>query len=190
MRHRSLRPGGTAGASPSPPKVRNGSLRLGAAPHTSFAPASEQAKPPAYTGRLMADVYWIGVFLGLGLGVGILLAGVLGGTRAGLLVAIGLAAIIGFALGIWLGDEPDAAAGALGGIFGAVSTGEIVRGALRRGGARLGTALLVAAAAVAVGLLALIPVVGYLEFLALPLLAVRLRRRRPERYAGLRTLAD
>jgi hypothetical protein len=170
--------------------VRNGSLRLGAAPHTWFPPASERPKPPAYTGRLMADVYWIGVFLGLGLGVGILLAGVLGGTRAGLLAAIGLAAVIGFALGIWLGDEPDAAAGALGGIFGAVSTGEIVRGALRRGGARLGTALLVAAAAVAVAVLALIPVVGYLEFLALPFLVVRLRRRQPERYAGLRTLAD
>ena len=97
--------------------------------------------------------------------------------------------MLGFALAIWLGDETDAAAAALGGIFGAVSTG-IVRGALRRGGARLGTTLLVAAAAVAVALLALIPLVGYLEFLALPFLAVRLRRRQPERYAGLRTLAD
>jgi hypothetical protein len=38
--------------------------------------------------------------------------------------------------------------------------------------------------------LALIPLVGFLEFLALPLLAVRMRRRQPERYAGLRTLAD
>ena len=65
-----------------------------------------------------------------------------------------------------------------------------MRGALRRGGARLGTALLVAGAAVAVAVLALIPLVGYLEFLALPVLAIRLRRRRPERYAGLRTLAD
>ncbi len=138
----------------------------------------------------MADVYWIGVFLGLGLGVGILLAGPLGGTRAGLLAAIALAAVVGFALGIWLGDEPDAAAGALGGIFGAASAGEIVRGALRRGGARLGTALLVAAAAAVVAGLALIPLVGYLEFLVLPFLAVRMRRRQPERYAGLRTLAD
>ena len=138
----------------------------------------------------MADVYWIGVFLGLGLGVGILFAGVLGATRAGLLVAIALAAVVGFALGIWLGDEPDAAAGAIGGLFGAVSAGEIVRGALRRGGARLGTALLVAAAAAAVAVLALVPLVGYLEFLALPFLAIRLRRRQPERYAGLRTLAD
>jgi hypothetical protein len=139
---------------------------------------------------VIADVYWIGVFLGLGLGVGILLAGLLGGTRAGLLVAIALAAVVGFALGIWLGEEPDAAAAAIGGIFGAVSTAEIVRGALRRGGARLGTALLVAAAAVAVALLALVPIVGYLEFLALPFLAVRLRRRQPDRYAGLRTLAE
>ncbi len=138
----------------------------------------------------MADVYWIGVFLGLGLGVGILFAGVLGATRAGLLAAIGLAAVVGFALGIWLGDEPDAAAGAIGGLFGAVSAGEIVRGALRRGGARLGTALLVAAAAAAVAVLALVPLVGFLEFLALPFLAIRLRRRQPERYAGLRTLAD
>ncbi|MDX6442626.1 MAG: hypothetical protein QOE43_2355, partial [Gaiellaceae bacterium] len=30
---------------------------------------------------------------------------------------------------------------------------------------------------------------GYLEALALPVLAARLRRRAPERYAGLRTLA-
>ena len=113
-----------------------------------------------------------------------------GGTRAGLLAAIALAAVAGFALGIWLGDEPEAAAGALGGIFGAASAGEIVRGALRRGGARLGTALLVAGVAVAIGALAFVPLVGYLEFLGLPFLAVRLRRRQPARYAGLRTLAD
>jgi hypothetical protein len=37
--------------------------------------------------------------------------------------------------------------------------------------------------------LAWIPVVGYLLALALPLVAVRLRRAQPERYAGLRTLA-
>jgi hypothetical protein len=37
--------------------------------------------------------------------------------------------------------------------------------------------------------LAFVPVLGYLETLALPVLAARMRRRRPERYAGLRTLA-
>jgi len=32
-------------------------------------------------------------------------------------------------------------------------------------------------------------VLGYVEALVLPVLAARIRRRRPERYAGLRTLA-
>jgi hypothetical protein len=43
--------------------------------------------------------------------------------------------------------------------------------------------------AVVVAALAFVPVVGYLEALALPAFAARLRRRAPERYAGLRTLA-
>jgi len=37
--------------------------------------------------------------------------------------------------------------------------------------------------------LAFVPVVGYLEALVLPGFAARSRRRQPERYAGLRTLA-
>jgi hypothetical protein len=137
----------------------------------------------------MADVYWIGVFLGLGLGIGVLLAGLLGASRAGLLVAVALAAVAGFLLGMVWSGEALAAAGAIGGIFGGVATAEIVRGALRRGGARLGTAVLVGVAALAVAALAFIPLVGYLETLALPVLAARMRRRQPERYAGLRSLA-
>ena len=137
----------------------------------------------------MADVYWIGVFLGVGVGIGVLLAGVLAASRAGLLVAIAVAAVAGFLLGISVGDEPEAAAAALGGIFGAVSSAQLVRGALQRGGPRLATALLVAGGAVAIAALALIPLVGYLEALGLPLLAIRMRRQQPERYAGLRTLA-
>lgn len=137
----------------------------------------------------MADVYWIGVFLGLGLGIGVLLAGLLGASRAGLLAAVALAGVAGFVVGIALSDEPQAAAGAIGGILGGVGTVEIVRGALRRGGARMGTALLVGVAALVVAALAFVPLVGYLETLALPLLAARMRRRQPERYAGLRSLA-
>jgi hypothetical protein len=137
----------------------------------------------------MADIYWIGVFLGLGLGIGVLLAGLLGASRAGQLAAVALAGVAGFVLGLTLAQEPEAAAGAIGGIFGAVAAGEIVRGALRRGGARVGTALLVGSAALAVAALAFVPLVGYLATLALPALAVRMRRRQPERYAGLRTLA-
>ncbi|MDP9491199.1 MAG: hypothetical protein M3P42_03220 [Actinomycetota bacterium] len=137
----------------------------------------------------MADVYWIGVFLGVGLGIGVLLAGLLGASRAGQLVAVAVAAVAGFLVGMGWSGEVMAAACAIGGIFGGVATAEIVRGALRRGGARLGTALLVGVAALAVAVLAFVPLVGYLETLALPVLAARMRRRQPERYAGLRSLA-
>jgi uncharacterized membrane protein len=64
-----------------------------------------------------------------------------------------------------------------------------VSGALRRGGTRGGTAALVAGGAVLVAVIALVPVLGYVEVLVLPALAIRMRRRAPERYAGLRTLA-
>jgi hypothetical protein len=137
----------------------------------------------------MDDLYWLGVFLGLGVAIGVLLAGLLGASRAGLLVAVAVAAVAAFVVGLVLAEEPEAAAGAIGGIFGAAATAEIVRGALRRGGARWGTAVLVAAGAVAVAALAFVPLVGYLETLALPALAIRMRRGVPERYAGLRTLA-
>ena len=135
----------------------------------------------------MEDLYWIGVFLGIGVGVGVLLAGLIGANRAGMLVAV--AAIAGFALGIVLREEAEAAAGAIGGIFGGAATAELVRGALRRGGARLGTALLVGVAGLVVAAAAFIPVVGYVEALVLPILVTRMRRRNPERYAGLRMLA-
>ena len=36
---------------------------------------------------------------------------------------------------------------------------------------------------------AFVPFLGYLEVAAVPALAARARRRRPDRYAGLRTLA-
>jgi hypothetical protein len=65
----------------------------------------------------------------------------------------------------------------------------IVSGALRRGGTRGGLAVIVATAALVLGALAIVPVVGYLQAVALPALAARLRRTQGERYAGLRSLA-
>jgi hypothetical protein len=115
----------------------------------------------------MGGWYWIGVSVGLGAAAGVLVSSF---AARVIIVAVVIAA----------------AAGGLGGAFGAV---QIVRGALRRGGTVGGTAALVAGAALVVAGLAWIPVVGYLEALALPALALRLRRRAPERYAGLRTLA-
>jgi len=129
----------------------------------------------------MGGWYWIGVCAGLGAAAGVLLAGIAG--RA--LVAAGLAAAAGVGIGFAVHGWPDALVGAAGGLLGGFGAATVVRGALGRGG----TALLVGAAALMVAGLALVPVVGYIEALALPALAARLRRRAPERYAGLRTLA-
>ena len=49
--------------------------------------------------------------------------------------------------------------------------------------------MLLAGAAVVVFALALIPIVGFLEAVAIPALAVRARQRAGEKFAGLRTLA-
>ena len=57
------------------------------------------------------------------------------------------------------------------------------------GGSADAAAALVALGAVILGVLALIPGVGFLEALGVPALAARLRRRGSETYAGLRTLA-
>lgn len=139
----------------------------------------------------MGAWYWIGVAAGLGAAAGVLFAGAL---RAALVIVVVLSAAAGAGLGIavdaWQpGSWGDVVAGAAGGFLGAFGAAQIVRGALRRGGTAVGTAVIVAGAALLAAGLAWVPAFGYLEALALPVLAVRLRRRQPERYAGLRTLA-
>jgi hypothetical protein len=137
----------------------------------------------------MGEWYWIGVAVGLGVGSGILLAGFLAVTRTGLLAAAILGAAAGVGIGFVIANWHEALGGALGALLGVVGAAQIVRGALRRGGTRGGTGALVALAALLAAGIAFIPVLGYLEALALPALAARLRRRAPERYAGLRMLA-
>jgi hypothetical protein len=100
------------------------------------------------------------------------------GMGAGVLVALFLPGGLGDLVGV-----------PVGAVLGFVGAFPIVVGALRRGGTRGGIAVIVAGAAVVVAGIAFIPVAGYLEPLALPALAARLRRTQPERYAGLRTLA-
>jgi hypothetical protein len=142
----------------------------------------------------MGAWYWIGVSVGLGAATGVLLAGLLGAGRSAL-VAVGLGALaagaaLGYGVDVWQpGGWGDVAAGAAGGLAGGLGAAQVVIGALRRGGTRGGTAMLVAGAALVVAAVAWIPVAGYVEAVALPALAARLRRREPERYAGLRTLA-
>jgi hypothetical protein len=136
----------------------------------------------------MGDWYSIGVFAGLGVAIGVASAGVFGGRRLALAAPF-LAAVIGVALGIALADAPQAAAAGLGGFLGGVGALELVRGALGRGGTPLATALLVLGGAVVVAGLAFVPIVGYLELVAVPAVGMRLRHRAGKRYAGLRTLA-
>jgi hypothetical protein len=113
------------------------------------------------------------------------LTGALRRVVAGLVAAVVVSVAIGFAFGQW--DE--AAGGFVGAICGALGSAPIVGGALRRGGTRGGTATLLAGASLVGAALAFVPVVGYLEAIAVPALGLRARRRAPERHAGLRSLA-
>ena len=135
------------------------------------------------------DVYVIGLFAGLGTSLGLALAGYLASSRAGAVAAALLAAAGAAGVALLLAGWPEAAAAAAGGLLGGVGAGPVVAGALGRGGTRGGTAMIVTLAALAGALLALIPLVGYLEALAVPLFGIRVRRRGGERYAGLRILA-
>ena len=133
----------------------------------------------------MGAWYWIGVCAGLGAALGVLAVAVLGDPRVAVAVALVAAASAGWFLAEW----PGAAAGAVGGVLGAIGVTPTVRGALARGGTRAGTALLVGAAALVLAGLSFVPVLGYLVALALPVLGLRVRRRAGERHAGLRILA-
>lgn len=138
---------------------------------------------------MMGDWYTIGLALGLGIALGTLFAGLLSATPLGRGAAVVLAGAAGALVGTFVDDWTELVAGGAGGLLGAVGAAIIVAGALRRGGTRAGLALIVAAVAAGLAGLAFVPVAGYLEAVALPFLAVRLRRTQAERYAGLRTLA-
>jgi hypothetical protein len=133
----------------------------------------------------VGDWYTIGILVGLGASIGVAATGVLRRALVGLVVAVAVAVAIGVVFGQW--DE--AIGGAVGAACGAIGSAPLVRGTLRRGGTRGGTALLLALAALIGAALAFVPVLGYLEAVAVPALGARLRSRAPERHAGLRSLA-
>jgi hypothetical protein len=139
----------------------------------------------------MGAWYWIGVATGIGVGIGIAIGSLLPEGRTGL--SAGIAAVLGVAAGIGVGhlvgSWAEASGGGSGGLLGAVSSVPIVAGALRGGGTRLGVAAIVALAGLAAAALGFVPGLGYLEAVVVPLLALRLRRRGGQRYAGLRILA-
>ncbi len=133
----------------------------------------------------MGDWYTIGILVGLGTALGIAATAVARRALIGLVVAAAAAVAIGFGFGQW--DE--ALGGLVGAVCGALGSAPLVSGALRRGGTRSGTSILLGLAALAGAALAFVPVIGYLEAIAVPVLGARLRRRSPDTHAGLRTLA-
>jgi hypothetical protein len=129
--------------------------------------------------------YTIGILAGLGTAIGVACTGALRRALVGLVVAVVVSVAIGFAFTGW----EQAVAGAVGAVCGSLGSAPIVSGTLRRGGTRGGTATLLALGSLVGAGLAFVPVVGYLEAIAVPVLGARLRRRSPDRHAGLRTLA-
>jgi hypothetical protein len=137
----------------------------------------------------MWEWYRIGVAAGIGAGIALVASGWLARTRPGALLAVLIGAGAGVAVGFALADWKDAVGGAIGGLLGGLGGVPLAAGTLRRGGTAVGTGILIGLAGLGIAALALVPFLGYLEALALPALAARARRREPERYAGLRTLA-
>ena len=133
----------------------------------------------------MGDWYTIGILVGVGTAIGIAAVATLRRVLAAGVLAAAVAVGIGFAFGQW--DE--AVGGFAGAACGSAGAFPLVAGTLRRGGTRGGTAVLLAGAALGVAALAFVPALGYLEAIAVPLFGLRLRRRAPDRHAGLRTLA-
>jgi hypothetical protein len=137
----------------------------------------------------MGTWYTAGVFAGFGVAIGVLLAGLLAALRGGLLVALVAGAVAGAVTGYFAYGSAEAVTAGFGGAVGALGATQVVLGTLGRGGTRAGTALFVAAGALALAVLALVPLVGYVEAVVVPAAAARLRRRAGRTYAGLRILA-
>jgi hypothetical protein len=133
----------------------------------------------------MGDWYTIGILVGLGASIGVAAAGTLRRALPAVVVAAVIAGAIGFAFWSW----PQAAGGVVGALCGSLGSAPLVAGTLRRGGTRGGTAAILGLAALVGAALAFVPVLGYLEALAVPALGARLRRRAPDTHAGLRSLA-
>lgn len=137
----------------------------------------------------MGAWYTVGLVLGVGLGFGVILAALLGSNAGGLVAAAIAGAAAGALLGLVVGDSAETAAGGIGGLLGAVSAAVLVLGARRRGATRFGLAALLGVGGIAVVLVGLVPLLGYLEAVLLPIAAARMRTRQAPRFAGLRTLA-
>jgi len=137
----------------------------------------------------MYELWLIGIAAGVGVALGLAAGGVFARSdRAP--IAAALVALVGGGLIGWL--VFDWKAGIVGAVAGALSghgAGTFARGAVKRGGDYAGTAFILIAAGVLAWAVSLIPVVGFIEAVAIPVFGLRSRQRAGEKFAGLRTLA-
>jgi len=137
----------------------------------------------------MHEIWLIGIAAGAGAAFGVAAAGLLARSARAPLAAALIAAVAAGVLAWLVFDWKAAIAGAIAGALCGYGAGVFARGAVSRGGTTSGTAVLLIGAAVVVFALGLIPLVGFVEAVAIPAFALRARQRAGEKYAGLRTLA-
>jgi hypothetical protein len=154
-----------------------------------FFPVSISLETGTRLAGRMHEVWRISIAAGAGAAFGLAAAGLFARLARAEVAAAAVALVAGGLLAWLVFDWKAAVAGAVGGAFGGYGAGLFARGAVRRGGTAGGTAMLFIGAAVIAFALALIPIVGFIEAVAIPALALRARRRSGEKYAGLRTLA-
>ncbi len=137
----------------------------------------------------MGTWYWAGVAVGLALAVGVLAAGLVGGRGPGAVVTVPVALVGGAAVGVLVAGWPIGAIGVVGAVVGALAGSSVVVGAIGRGGTASGVAALSVVTAALLAAISFVPIAGYVLVLAVPVAARWRSRARPERHAGLRTLA-
>jgi hypothetical protein len=133
--------------------------------------------------------YEIGVAVGTGVAFGVGFVALLLALRLGPVVSLVLACAAAVVIGLLISDWAGAAGGVAGAALGVVGAALLARGTVGRGGTAGGTGFLLLLAALMIAGLAWVPAAGYVAAVLVPVLGLRARRRSPERYAGLRTLA-
>src|SRR3954470_2516995 len=137
-----------------------------------------------YTPHLVYELWLIGIGAGIGVALGLAAAGAFARSARAPIPA-GAGGLIGWLFLDWKAG----AAGAIAGVLSGFGAGTFARGAVRRGGTSGGTAAIFGVVAVLALALSFIPIVGFIEAIAIPVVGLRSRQRAGEKYAGLRTLA-
>jgi hypothetical protein len=137
----------------------------------------------------MYELWLIGIAGGIGDALGLAAAGAFARSARAPLAAAAIGLVGGALIGWLVFDWKAGVVGGIAGVLSGLGAGTFVRGAVRRGGTPGGTALILVGAAVIVLAVSLIPVVGFILAIAIPVVGLRSRQRAGEKYAGLRTLA-